>query len=55
MSQVNYAAMSDQELRQYFLLHREDIFLRDAEMIQTAITFSQYSILNLQCVAHQPK
>jgi hypothetical protein len=24
MSQVNYAAMSDQELRQYFLLHRED-------------------------------
>ncbi|XGV94943.1 MAG: hypothetical protein ACAF41_19640 [Leptolyngbya sp. BL-A-14] len=24
MSQVNYAAMSDQELRQYFLQHRED-------------------------------
>ena len=24
MSQVNYAAMSDQELRQYFLRHRED-------------------------------
>ncbi|MEH2334602.1 DUF6887 family protein [Nostoc sp.] len=24
MSQVNYAAMSDEELRQYFLLHRED-------------------------------
>lgn len=24
MSQVNYAAMSDQQLRQYFLLHRED-------------------------------
>lgn len=24
MSQVNYIAMSDQELRQYFLLHRED-------------------------------
>lgn len=24
MSQVNYAAMSDQELRQYFLGHRED-------------------------------
>ncbi|MHC5721890.1 MAG: DUF6887 family protein, partial [Nostoc sp.] len=23
-SQVNYAAMSDQELRQYFLRHRED-------------------------------
>lgn len=24
MSQVNYAAMSDEELRRYFLLHRED-------------------------------
>jgi hypothetical protein len=24
MSQVNYAAMSDAELRQYFLRHRED-------------------------------
>jgi hypothetical protein len=24
MSQVNYAALSDQELRQYFLMHRED-------------------------------
>ncbi|MBC7973258.1 MAG: hypothetical protein H7Z11_24555 [Verrucomicrobia bacterium] len=24
MSQVNYAAMSDQELRQYFLRHHED-------------------------------
>jgi hypothetical protein len=24
MSQVNYAAMSDQELRQHFLSHRED-------------------------------
>lgn len=24
MSQVNYAAMSDDELRQYFLRHRED-------------------------------
>lgn len=24
MSQVNYAAMSDQELRRYFLSHRED-------------------------------
>lgn len=24
MSQVNYVAMSDQELRQYFLRHRED-------------------------------
>jgi hypothetical protein len=24
MSQVNYAAMSDRELRQYFLQHRED-------------------------------
>ncbi len=24
MSQVNYAAMSDQELRQYFLRHREN-------------------------------
>ncbi len=24
MNQVNYAAMSDKELRQYFLLHRED-------------------------------
>ena len=24
MSQVNYATMSDQELRQYFLKHRED-------------------------------
>ena len=24
MSQVNYAAMSDQELRQHFLKHRED-------------------------------
>jgi hypothetical protein len=24
MSQVNYAAMSDEELRQYFLKHRED-------------------------------
>jgi hypothetical protein len=24
MSQVNYAAMSDQELKQYFLQHRED-------------------------------
>lgn len=24
MSQVDYAAMSDQKLRQYFLLHRED-------------------------------
>lgn len=24
MSKVNYAAMSDRELRQYFLLHRED-------------------------------
>jgi hypothetical protein len=24
MSQVNYAAMSDQELRQYFLRHRDD-------------------------------
>ena len=24
MSQINYAAMSDQELRQYFLRHRED-------------------------------
>ncbi|PZV10433.1 MAG: hypothetical protein DCF22_16850 [Leptolyngbya sp.] len=24
MNQVNYAAMSDQELRQYFLRHRED-------------------------------
>ncbi|MBW4581687.1 MAG: hypothetical protein KME42_19120 [Tildeniella nuda ZEHNDER 1965/U140] len=24
MSQVNYAAMSDKELRQYFLRHRED-------------------------------
>lgn len=24
MSQVNYTAMSDGELRQYFLLHRED-------------------------------
>ena len=24
MSQVNYAAMSDEELRQYFLRHRED-------------------------------
>jgi hypothetical protein len=24
MSQVDYAAMSDQELRQYFLRHRED-------------------------------
>jgi hypothetical protein len=24
MSQVNYAAMSDQELKQYFLRHRED-------------------------------
>lgn len=24
MSEVNYAVMSDQELRKYFLLHRED-------------------------------
>lgn len=24
MNQVNYAAMSDQELRQYFLEHRQD-------------------------------
>lgn len=24
MSQINYAAMSDQELRQHFLRHRED-------------------------------
>ena len=24
MSQVNYTALSDQELRQYFLLHREN-------------------------------
>jgi hypothetical protein len=24
MSQVNYAAMSDQDLKQYFLQHRED-------------------------------
>lgn len=24
MNQVNYAAMTDEELRQYFLLHRED-------------------------------
>ncbi|MBW4690663.1 MAG: hypothetical protein KME27_02730 [Lyngbya sp. HA4199-MV5] len=24
MSQINYAAMSDKELRQYFLRHRED-------------------------------
>jgi hypothetical protein len=24
MSQVNYAAMSDQDLKQYFLHHRED-------------------------------
>ncbi|WP_434684295.1 DUF6887 family protein [Pseudanabaena minima] len=24
MSEVNYTVMSDQELRQYFLLHRED-------------------------------
>ncbi len=24
MSQINYAAMSDQELRRYFLRHRED-------------------------------
>lgn len=24
MNQVNYAAMSDQELRQYFLKHRQD-------------------------------
>jgi hypothetical protein len=24
MSQVNYAAMSDRELKQYFLRHRED-------------------------------
>jgi hypothetical protein len=24
MSQVNYAAMSDKELKQYFLQHRED-------------------------------
>jgi hypothetical protein len=24
MDQINYAAMSDQELRQYFLRHRED-------------------------------
>ena len=24
MSQVNYTALSDQELRQYFLIHRED-------------------------------
>ncbi|GAP95393.1 DUF6887 family protein [Leptolyngbya sp. NIES-2104] len=24
MSQVNYAAMSDEELKQYFLKHRED-------------------------------
>lgn len=24
MSQINYAAMSDEELRQYFLRHRED-------------------------------
>ncbi|HLO49219.1 MAG TPA: hypothetical protein VK211_12445 [Kamptonema sp.] len=24
MSQVNYAAMSDEELRQYFLRHRQD-------------------------------
>ncbi len=24
MSQVNYAAMSDQELRQYFLKHQQD-------------------------------
>jgi hypothetical protein len=24
MSEVNYAVMSDQELKQYFLLHRED-------------------------------
>lgn len=24
MSQVNYAAMADKELRQYFLQHRED-------------------------------
>lgn len=24
MNQINYAAMSDQELRQYFLQHRED-------------------------------
>lgn len=24
MSQVNYAAMSDEELKQYFLRHRED-------------------------------
>ena len=24
MSQISYAAMSDQELRQYFLRHRED-------------------------------
>jgi hypothetical protein len=24
MNQVNYAAMSDRELRQYFLSHRED-------------------------------
>lgn len=24
MSQINYAAMSDEELRQYFLQHRQD-------------------------------
>jgi hypothetical protein len=24
MSQINYASMSDEELRQYFLQHRED-------------------------------
>lgn len=24
MSQINYAAMSDQELRRYFLRHRKD-------------------------------
>jgi len=24
MNQINYAAMSDQELKQYFLQHRED-------------------------------
>jgi len=24
MSQINYAVMSDRELKQYFLLHRED-------------------------------
>lgn len=34
MSQVNYAAMSDQELRQYFLRHREDKAALQAYLIR---------------------